>query len=238
MKRTLKIVVLSVIITAMVMSTALGAQVKKTIEVVYNSVNITVNGKKVTTDNILYDGTTYVPLRAISEMLDKQVAWNGKTNTASIKDKKEPEPVIEGTLSQKNAIKSANNYLSLTAFSKNGLIKQLEFEGFSNADATYAVNQLNVNWKEQAVKSANNYLKLTAFSSSSLIKQLEFEGFSNADATYAVGQLDVNWKEQAVKSAEDYLKLTSFSRSGLIRQLEFEGFSNEDATYAVDQIGL
>ena len=57
------------------------------------------------------------------------------------------------TLSQKNAIKKAEQYIKLMAFSESGLIDQLEFEGFSNEDATYAVNKLNVDWKEQAKKS-------------------------------------------------------------------------------------
>ena len=72
------------------------------------------------------------------------------------------EPVVTdeeettGTLSQKNAVRKAKDYLSIMAFSKSGLIEQLEFEGFSNEDATYAVNQVDVDWKEQAVKKAED----------------------------------------------------------------------------------
>lgn len=87
MKRNITGFILGVIITAMLTGTALGATVTKTIEVVYNSVNLTVNGTKVNADNILYDGTTYVPLRAVAEALGKEVGWDGKTNTASVNDK-------------------------------------------------------------------------------------------------------------------------------------------------------
>ncbi|HHY13724.1 MAG TPA: copper amine oxidase N-terminal domain-containing protein [Thermoanaerobacterales bacterium] len=97
MKKTLKGFVLGVIITTLLMSTAFGAQVKKTIDVIYNSVNLTVNGKKVEADNILYDGTTYVPLRTIAEMLGKEVGWDQDTYTASINDKKEIENTKEET---------------------------------------------------------------------------------------------------------------------------------------------
>lgn len=93
------------------------------------------------------------------------------------------------TLSQKNAVDMAKLYLSTMSFSKKGLVEQLEFEGFSNEDATYAVNQISVDWKEQAVKMAETYLETMPFSRSSLIEQLEFEGFTTEEATYAVDQI-------------------------------------------------
>lgn len=87
MKRQIKSFILGVIITTILMSTAFGASVTKSIDVVLNSVNIMVNGKKVEANNIVYEGVTYVPLRAISEILDKEVGWNPTTSTASINDK-------------------------------------------------------------------------------------------------------------------------------------------------------
>ncbi len=90
MKRELRSFIAGVIVTVMLLSTAVFSQgVKQTIEVIFNYVNIEVNGKKVEADNILYDGTTYVPLRAVAEMLDKEVSWDQATRTASIKDKAE-----------------------------------------------------------------------------------------------------------------------------------------------------
>lgn len=93
MKNNLKVLLLVVIITTMLMSTALGAGIKKTIEVAFDSINLTVNGSKVDVPNIVYQGTTYVPLRAAGEMLGKDVGWNQATNTASINDKAVDKPV-------------------------------------------------------------------------------------------------------------------------------------------------
>ena len=92
------------------------------------------------------------------------------------------------TPSKSNAVNMAKSYLDYTAFSKSGLIEQLKYEGFNNANATYAVNQISVDWKKQAVKMAKSYLNYSSFSRSGLIEQLIFEGFSNEDATHAVDE--------------------------------------------------
>ncbi len=57
-----------------------------TIDVMFNTINIKINGEAQDIDNFLYEGTTYVPLRAISEIFEKEVTWDGETKTASIKD--------------------------------------------------------------------------------------------------------------------------------------------------------
>jgi len=90
------------------------------------------------------------------------------------------------TVSESNARKKAESYLSLMAFSRSGLITQLEFEGFSNLDATYGADAVNANWNEQAAKKAANYLSTMSFSRSGLMNQLLFEGFTQAQASYGV----------------------------------------------------
>ena len=93
-----------------------------------------------------------------------------------------------GTVSQQNAVESARNYLEFSAFSRTGLIEQLEYEGYSRSDATSAVDSLNVDWNEQAAKSAANYLDMMAFSRSELISQLQYEGFTASEAAYGASQ--------------------------------------------------
>ena len=96
-----------------------------------------------------------------------------------------PAPVA--SVSQKNARRSAESYLEFSNFSRSGLIHQLKFEGFSEPDATSAVDSLNVDWNEQAAKSAADYLEMSSFSHSGLVHQLEFEGFTPQQAEYGVG---------------------------------------------------
>ena len=64
------------------------------------------------------------------------------------------------------------------------LIKQLMYEGFSRADATYGADAAHANWYKQAALKAKDYMDLTAFSRSGLIAQLKYEGFTTAQATY------------------------------------------------------
>ncbi|MGV9669692.1 MULTISPECIES: Ltp family lipoprotein [unclassified Gordonia (in: high G+C Gram-positive bacteria)] len=94
--------------------------------------------------------------------------------------------VPASTVSRQNAVESAEAYLSISAFSRQGLIEQLEYEGFSNADAGYAVDHITVDWNEQAAKSAKSYLEISSFSRQGLIEQLEYEGFTPAQARYGV----------------------------------------------------
>lgn len=98
----------------------------------------------------------------------------------------EPDPGL--TTAQQNAIESAESYLSFSGFSQSGLIEQLEFEGYSTADATFAVESLDVDWNEQAAKSAASYLETSSFSLAALIEQLEFEGFTPEQAAYGANK--------------------------------------------------
>jgi hypothetical protein len=98
------------------------------------------------------------------------------------------------TNQQQNAAKSARSYLSLTGFSRQGLIDQLSSaygDKYAVQDATIAVDSLNVDWNAEAVQSAKSYLKVTAFSCQGLIDQLDSsygDKYTVAQATYGAQQ--------------------------------------------------
>ncbi len=57
-------------------------QVQKTLH--YNNIKITLDGKDITPTNsepFIIDGSTYLPVRAVSEALGLDVQWDGATNT-------------------------------------------------------------------------------------------------------------------------------------------------------------
>jgi hypothetical protein len=96
----------------------------------------------------------------------------------------EPGPLSPA--SQQNALRAAKEYLDMTAYSHDGLIKQLEYEHYSAEDATYAADNVNADWNQQAAKAAKQYLDMTAYSHDSLVNQLEYEGYTATQAEYGV----------------------------------------------------
>ncbi|MCU4316665.1 Ltp family lipoprotein [Acinetobacter bereziniae] len=104
------------------------------------------------------------------------------------------EPKISLTNPQKNAVRSAEQYLTISGFSRDGLINQLSADagdGYNKADATVAVDSLDVDWNEQAVKSAKQYLEIQGFSCNGLIQQLSSSAgdkYTKTQAKYGAKQ--------------------------------------------------
>lgn len=142
------------------------------------------------------------------------------------------------TSSQANALDSALAYISRMAFSYSGLIDQLEFEGYSTEDATFAADNCGADWNAEALESATKYVDTMGFSYTGLIDQLEFEGYTAEQATYGADNCGADWNAEAAEKARSYLDNMSFSHSGLVDQLVFEGFTAEQAEYGVTQAGL
>lgn len=86
-KIIIKSLLLSILIIILITGNVFAIELQQNIPVIFNSINIEVNGQKVDADNLLYNGTTYVPLRRIAEILGKEVIWDSATNTARINDK-------------------------------------------------------------------------------------------------------------------------------------------------------
>ncbi|MEV4667800.1 Ltp family lipoprotein [Microbacterium sp. LWO12-1.2] len=93
------------------------------------------------------------------------------------------------TLGQQNAIAKAQDYLDYSGFSRTGLIGQLEYEGFSTADATFGTDNAGADWTAEAAEKAADYLAYSSFSRQSLYDQLAYEGFLDAEIVYALGQV-------------------------------------------------
>lgn len=101
MKKELKGFVIGVAITSMILTALPIAAEKttKTAELFYNDIKVVIDGKRAdlkdvkgnNVDPFIIDGTTYLPVRAVANALDKAVSWDGDTRTVYIGKNEEIE---------------------------------------------------------------------------------------------------------------------------------------------------
>ncbi|HHV72498.1 MAG TPA: DUF4163 domain-containing protein [Clostridia bacterium] len=120
---------------------AAGGGMEKSIQVVMNGINLVVDSKTIFDDNILYNGTTYVPIRAVAEALGKEVKWDAETNTAEIGDKD------QGFL-EKNGIKIYTKTIKYKDAYAEVNLKIPVIEGMKNSEV---MNQLNQAFEKKAL---------------------------------------------------------------------------------------
>lgn len=119
MKKSQKVIigVAFLIITLLISSTTgMAADLSKKISVFLNTVSISINGKALSNDNIIYNNNVYVNVKSLSKAMDKTYSWDKKKKTVSINDKAvsdQTKETIVSTTSQGKLIK-------ITADSKKG----------------------------------------------------------------------------------------------------------------------
>ena len=135
-----------------------------------------------------------------------------------------------------SALSQAQSYLKSGHFSRQGLIEQLEYEGFSTSEATSATDKSGADWNAESLETANSYLKTGDFSFKGLQEQLEYEGFTDSEINYAMSRCNADWDEEAYESARSYMSHNDFTRSELFDQLEYEGFTHSQIEQAVNKV--
>lgn len=148
----------------------------------------------------LKDSDIYYPDSILGILSDGEIAYNCLNESgASTSSDNDTTPKANASVSagddsstrthgEENALKKAQSYLNVSAFSYSGLIDQLEYNGFSSAEATYAADHCGADWNEQAAKKAESYLRVSAFSYDGLVDQLEYNGFTHEQAVYGANQ--------------------------------------------------
>lgn len=82
--------IIGVLIGCMLMaSPVLADSLLTKIDVILNGVNVQLEGEDVEVNSILYNGSTYLPIRKVAELVGKDIDWNQETMTANIVNKKE-----------------------------------------------------------------------------------------------------------------------------------------------------
>ncbi len=95
----------------------------------YSTVSAASAGQKCLKAGTL-SGTKQAPL--VCAKVGGKLVWQSS--------KKGATTTVKETVSQSNAKKSATSYLKYSSFSRTGLIDQLVFEGFTQAQAEYGVS--------------------------------------------------------------------------------------------------
>lgn len=94
-------IAMGAMVAALVVGTAPTAFAKvanMSIPVQYNNIKVVVDGNQLSTSKepFIYDGITYLPLRAVAEAVGMNVSWDAATKTANLTSKAEVKtPVVE-----------------------------------------------------------------------------------------------------------------------------------------------
>ena len=110
-----------------------------------------------------------------------------------------------------------------------------KYDRFSEDATQYALNKLNIDWKEQALLKAKSY-QTFHFSKEYLLGRLiNVDLFTQEEADYAIEQGHFDWKENAVKEVESFGSGGNYSKERLLEKLvEIRKFTQEEAEYAIE----
>ena len=195
------------LVSSICMAGASVAKIQKTVE--YKNIQVSLDGKKLdlkdaagnAVEPFMFDGTNYLPARALAEALGLDVAWDGSTNTVVLKTaeaKAEETSATEKLVYDQNSVKIY--YLGITAGSSSlgGSNINLRIENNSSKDIMVQVRDFSVNGfmtdsvfscEVAAGKKANSDIKLyqSALDQNNITKitgvELKFKVINSSDWT-------------------------------------------------------
>ena len=144
------------------------------IEVMFNSIELRVDGEVVNSPNILYKGTTYVPIRDVAEALGRGVNYNNNTKIAYIYDKEKYGSDDKSAIVGKNIFinLSEKDVASAIVEGKKGILNASSFE-----DKNYSLNAIKK--ADSFIKSAKIYTPYLSIVQASAMSQSEYKNVSN-----------------------------------------------------------
>jgi hypothetical protein len=139
------------------------------------------------------------------------------------------------TVRDRQALSKAKSDLRAEPYSLEGLVVQLNFGGYTMAEATYGAENSGANWNHEALVAAKENLATKAYSMKGLIERLKIAKFTAVQASYGVANSGANWNAEAYKAAEESLAVVKIPTSELIGQLRSSGFTAAQATYGANR---
>ncbi|MBU5627751.1 copper amine oxidase N-terminal domain-containing protein [Oscillibacter sp. MSJ-2] len=144
------------LVVLVVTAVAQTGTIQKTLE--YKNISVTLDGKKLDlkdakgnpVEPFMFDGTNYLPVRAISEALGLNVAWDGSSNTVVLKTPGSASTTptqtnTDGLIVDKENIKIYYHGISTSDSYMGGYGIKLKIVNDSNRDVMIQVRNLSVN---------------------------------------------------------------------------------------------
>lgn len=176
MKKNVKSFIVGVALTTLVVYQI--PSIAESIDVVFNKIKITINGQPVSADNVLINGRTYVPLRAISEILGKDVTFDQATSTAGINDKDYNPDKLKGPGYSRENPADLNTIVKIDF--KDGYISgTLEPKKYSANIAVKEILRGDPAW--QIIKSENQFNKEAPSDKDYILAKINFELLTSPD---------------------------------------------------------
>lgn len=144
----------------------------------------------------------------------------------------------------RSALNKAYSYSDMMHMSKAGIYDQLTSEygeKFTKEAAQYAIDHVEIDWKENALVKAKEYSDTMYMSKAGVYNQLisEYgERFTEEEAQYAIDHVEADWNTNALAKAESYQEM-DMSPAAIYDQLisEYgEQFTEAEAQYAIDHL--
>ena len=184
----------------------------ETVSVVFNSINLFINGSQVATvgeqfvlDNgesvpysIIYKGTTYLPLKKVGQLLDKTILWDGNTRTVSIND--------SGSLGGSNATINyeKNSRMNPAEINETQIFSEKSYTGDSFEFQLTLTNLVRGNEAWQMVYSANKFNDEPSQSQEIILAKFNVKvtNASNSEMQFNASKFDFDLVSQEGKDYE------------------------------------
>jgi hypothetical protein len=166
-------------------------------------------------------------------------AYNDANKSTGIEksDNEVTYTVKEKSNNKDDALAVVDKYIRNDATSRYDLYYILLREDFAGPTIIYAIDNAEVNWKEECLDYAKALIKKDHISKSKLIGNLSDGLYTEEEIDYAMDNLNVDWKNEAVEFIK-FCKGGGHSEESFIYQAFMAGFTREEVDYAMDNVEI
>lgn len=187
------------------------------IDVVLNGVNVQLEGQDVQVDSILYNGSTYLPMRKVVELVGKDIEWKQETMTANIIEKTDvKEKEGDNVPNEVNVIKELMYDEFISMFDKMVVLDYVDETTEPNLFIRHYIYNGDLTFEElKVLLHGQTDTLLQSFAEQ--IMEKEFNGIGNKDVDGYV-----------ILFNYDYLEDSRLGKNTIIQFERKKGFNNDE----------